>query len=174
MHLVTSSLFMSSLVTAVSPNSQLNLLHTYFAASLVEYIGRGRPALNLDQFYGNTTTNILPPGYEVPATAAEFGAQGAKTVPNPWLPLIQSVLGHPDDHLPKLLRSLSHYATVYGDREPGHFSKILQHASEKLPGLELLDSTLFVRVAGLSMNRMAWVREGQPEAPFWDRQGFFD
>ncbi|EIN04426.1 hypothetical protein PUNSTDRAFT_108165 [Punctularia strigosozonata HHB-11173 SS5] len=173
MHLVTSSLFIPSLVLALKPASQLALLHAYFATVLTEYVGRGRPALGLESFYHNTSTDILPPEQKEPITAQTFGARGVKTVPNPWLPLIQSVLGHPDDHVPKIQRALAHYATLYSHRYPGYFSKALEDADEKLPGLELLDSTLFVRVAGLTMDRVGWVREGQPEGG-WDMAGFFD
>jgi hypothetical protein len=172
MHLVTSSLFVPSLASAVKPSSQLALLHAYFAMTLTEYVGRGRPAIGLESFYHNTTTDILPPEHTEPITAETFGAQGVKTAPNPWLALMQSVLGHPDDHTPKIQRALAHYAKLFSHRQAGYFSKVLEDADEKLPGLELLDSTLFVRVAGLTMSRMGWVREGQPEGG-WDRDGFF-
>jgi hypothetical protein len=169
---VTSSLFLPSLASAVQPTSQLALLHAYFAATLSEYVGRGRPAIDLESFYHNTTTDIRSPEHTEPITVETFGAQGVKTVPNPWLALIQSVIGHTDEHAPKLLRALAQYARLYSHRQAGSFSQLLEDADEKLPGLELLDSTLFVRVAGLTMNRMGWLREGQPGGD-WDRTGFF-
>ena len=41
-----------------------------------------------------------------------------------------------------------------------------------LEGAEVLDGTLFIRVAGLTADRMGWMKEGQ-ETQFWDRMGFF-
>ncbi|EIN04883.1 hypothetical protein PUNSTDRAFT_75682 [Punctularia strigosozonata HHB-11173 SS5] len=173
MHLVTTSLFVPSLARAVKLSSQLALLHVYFATSLAHYVGRGRPAIDIGNFYDNTSRGVLPLELREPVSLEKYGARGVKIVSNPWLPLIQSALWHPDDHIPKVQRTLAHYARLYGHRHSGHFSGLLADADDKLPSLEKLDSTLFLRVAGLTMSRLGWMREGQP-AGAWDRHGFFD
>ena len=87
--------------------------------------------------------------------------------PNPWLPLIQTTLAHPDEHLVKAQRAVAHYSVIYGDRKAGTFT------GTELPGAELLDGTLFVRVAGLTSRRLGWLREGDKRGE-WDRIGFAD
>ena len=42
-----------------------------------------------------------------------------------------------------------------------------------LDGAEYLDGTLFVRAAGITANRLGWMREGQ-EQRGWDFNGFFN
>ena len=42
----------------------------------------------------------------------------------------------------------------------------------ELPEAEKLDGSLFVRVAGLSMDRMGWMREGE-EMQEWDFDAFY-
>lgn len=39
---------------------------------------------------------------------------------------------------------------------------------------ELIDGTLFIRAAGLTIARLGWVREGEPpKEGSWDERGFF-
>lgn len=87
--------------------------------------------------------------------------------PNGWHPIIQSTLTHPDDHLPKLQRSLSEYAIHFGLTPAGTFK------NTELKDAELIDGTLFIRAAGLTLSRLGWVREGQAPGS-WDSTGFFD
>ncbi|KAF9015726.1 hypothetical protein BDQ17DRAFT_1386409 [Cyathus striatus] len=54
MHIVTSS--------QLSRPSQEILLRAYFATCLVWYIGRGRASIDVQRFYEETTTNIVPGG----------------------------------------------------------------------------------------------------------------
>ncbi|OCH85387.1 hypothetical protein OBBRIDRAFT_798234 [Obba rivulosa] len=173
MHLVTSVLFMHSLVAYLSPTSTSILLRSYFMNSLVWWVARGRPALPIREFYASTS-----------ATPAEPGAQRvqpAKGVlvpedvsPNPWLPLLQSALMHPDDHVPKCQRALAHFAAHYGGRPEGVFRALAEVSDPqaRLDGAECLDGTLFVRVAGLTADKVGWMREGQ-ENGGWDFTGFF-
>lgn len=87
---------------------------------------------------------------------------------NPWLALTQSALAYPEEHVAKAMRALAHYGAIYGTRPVGSFSL----GDEKgLDGAEdVLDGTLFVRVAGELMNTMGWVREGKPKGGY-DRAG---
>ena len=187
MHLVTSSIFLSSLTAHLPPLAAAFLLRTYFLTTLTLYIARGRPALPIVGFYDAVTDIPLPPGphptpsnkifgpeqyytnpFEAKKGWEEFGGPQELT-PNSWLALIQSTLVHPDEHLCKAQRSLLHYAAILGDTAPGTFA----HLGKELDGAEILDGTIFVRVAGLTANRLGWIREGEPEKG-WDNGGFFD
>ena len=85
--------------------------------------------------------------------------------PNPWLAVEQSTLLHPDEHLPKVQRALAHYAKLYGTAKAGKWNET------ELDGAELLDGSLFVRVAWLTMGKMGWLREGESKGG-WDFSGF--
>lgn len=164
MHLVTSSLFLPSYMAVLSsPTSKSLLLRSYFSRSLAYYISRGRPALDIRSFYSSSRSfNIVFPGPKpTPSTSAfpEPCSPYAIT-PNPWLPIIQSALVHPDDHLCKVQRALAHYGSLYGDVAPGEFE------DTELDGSEFIDGTLFIRAAGLTMAWMGRVREGENEA-YW-------
>ncbi|KAI0324192.1 hypothetical protein GY45DRAFT_1331792 [Cubamyces sp. BRFM 1775] len=166
MHLVTSSLFLPSFAAYLSPRSTALLLQTYFVMSLAWYVARGRPALPIREFYEATTSKPSPPslGSEGPA-AAKDTLTPDDAAANPWLPIIQTTLTHPGEHVCKLQRALMHNATVYGTRDAGHFT------GTELEGAELLDGTLFIRVAGLTADRLGWMKEGQEQGE-WDRAGF--
>ena len=75
---------------------------------------------------------------------------------------------HPNEHLPKLQRALAHYASVYGLAEKGHWKE----KETELEGAELLDGSLFVRVAGLTATALGWMREGQSRGE-WTFTGFW-
>ena len=166
MHLVTSSIFLPTFAAHLSPQSTVLLLRSYFAVSLSLYIGRGCAPLPIREFYENVSASPVPPG-----TAAAAPAKGTLTpgdaAPNPWLPIVQTTLVHPAEHLCKAQRALAHGAARYGRRVPADF------AGTELEGAnEVLDGTLFVRVAGLTADRMGWMKEGQAPGE-WDRVGFF-
>lgn len=166
MHLVTSSLFLPSLVANLKKtSSHLALLRAYFSTTLAIWVRHDRPHLRLSSFYQGTSTDIVPPERKGPISQETFGV--TTPTPNPWLPLLQSTLGHPDDHVPKIQRAFAHYAVVYGGRRAGYFSEALKDADEKLEGLDALEGTLFVRAAGLTMDRVGWVYEGG-ENGGWD------
>ena len=155
MHVVTSSLFLPSLVAYLSPASSVLLLRKHFITSLAWWVARGRPAIDLHAFYAGTSPNAAaPPTLAGPSLAPEG------TTPNPWLALVESALVHPDDHIAKVQRALLHYAQVYGERASGAFGGALE-------GVEVLDGTLFARVAQLTEKRMA------VPGTFWDLKGFF-
>ncbi|KAG5637382.1 hypothetical protein H0H81_004759 [Sphagnurus paluster] len=171
MHLVTSSLFLSAYAAYLKPSSQEHLLRGYLLISLAWWVSRGRPALNIPAFFSSTSTSApahpLPTGpLPTPHPSALAGKHAV--TPNAWLPIIETAVVHPDDHLPKLQRALAHYNSLYGARGPGE----LDFKATGLEGAEVLDGTLFVRAAWLTARRMGRVREG--EAPGeWDNGGFY-
>lgn len=170
MHLVTSSIFLPSYIAYLTPTSQEHLLRGYFLVSLGWWVSRGRPKLNIKGFYESTSPHPLPTGaLPTPHEKALHPADPKKAVtPNAWLPIIESSVTHQDDHLPKLQRALAHYARLYGTREPGE----ADFKGTELPDANLLDGTLFIRVAGLAAKRMGRVREGEAPGSFWDMKGF--
>ena len=170
MHLVTSSLFLSSSFSLLTRKSQKLLLRGYFATCLVWYIGQGRAELDIARFFGNTATlHPIPPGPKPTPHKDVSPSPNSPFVvtPDPWLPIIQSSLTHPDDHVPKLQRALAEYSSHFGSTPAGYFT------GTELKDAEFIDGTLFVRAAGLTCGRLGWVREGEPPLETWDIKGFF-
>ncbi|KAG1764460.1 hypothetical protein EDD22DRAFT_951709 [Suillus occidentalis] len=160
MHLVTSTLFIPSLVTSLyqNPHAQALLLCSYFTTSLACYLARGRPILDID---------VIPGPQPSPHkdTLPNKTSPEART-PNPWLSIIQSALVHPNEHLCKIQRSLAHFSALYGLRGQGWFATNNSKLEdvERNMGLGELDGTLFLRVAMLTANTLGWMREGNEEA----------
>ncbi|KAJ7023708.1 hypothetical protein C8F04DRAFT_1213242 [Mycena alexandri] len=162
MHLVTSSITMSSYMASIStPASKTMLLRAYFSRSLAYWISRGRPILNIRSFFASSTVPTIPGPTPTPYSSAfpKPTALGALT-PNPWLQIIQSALVHPDDHLGKFQRTLAYYGALYGAVTAGEFK------GTELDGSDYVDGTLFLRAAGLTMEKMGRVREGEKDQ-YW-------
>ncbi|KAG1873841.1 hypothetical protein F4604DRAFT_1765343 [Suillus subluteus] len=51
MHLVTSSLFLPSLVAYLSPRAQVLLLRAYLSSAVAWFVVIGRPSLNFKSFF---------------------------------------------------------------------------------------------------------------------------
>ncbi|KAG6890160.1 hypothetical protein C0995_010864, partial [Termitomyces sp. Mi166 len=116
MHLVTSSIFLASYVAYLKSTSVEHLFRVYLLVSLGWWISRGRPALSIAEFYASTTSYPLPSG-PIPSPNKDVLQLEDSTkvvTPNAWLPIIQTSVVHPDNHLPQLQRALAHYATLYG------------------------------------------------------------
>ncbi|KAG1751806.1 hypothetical protein EDB19DRAFT_2000665 [Suillus lakei] len=165
MHMVTSSIFLPSLIAYLSPRAQAMLLRAYLSSAVAWFVARGRPSLNFQSFFELTPTVPNPPNNPAVLPVEGFPAQDAHT-PNPFLPLIQSSIIHPNDHLPKIQRAFAHFSTIYGARPKGYF------AGTELDGAEELDGSLFVRAAVLTVDYIGWARGGE-EARFWGLEGFY-
>ncbi|KAF8641640.1 hypothetical protein AX16_009866 [Volvariella volvacea WC 439] len=172
MHLVTSSLFLPSLVPHMSTSSAESVLRAYFTVSLSWWVAMGRPELDIRGFFSaNTEYPTLPEPLPTPRATSLPSATSPKAVnPNPWLPILQATLPYPDDHLPKLQRALSHYGGLFGTRPAGS----ADFADTELEGADVLDGTLFIRVSGLTAKRIGRVRDDEkPYQSHWDRSGFW-
>ncbi|KAH9849119.1 hypothetical protein C2E23DRAFT_862163 [Lenzites betulinus] len=168
-HLVTSSLLLPSIVAYLSPTSTAILLRTYLLNTLALYVARGRPALPVADFFDSVSPAPAPPAASLPQNTPADGTLTAENrTPSAWLAVAQSTLEHPDDHLCKLQRSLAHFDELYGATPAGHLKKL----GVELDGVERLDGSLFVRVSGLAMERLGWMREGEARED-WDFEGFF-
>ncbi|KAF8551785.1 hypothetical protein OG21DRAFT_1512319 [Imleria badia] len=157
MHMVTSSLFLPSLIASLSARSQILILRGYLSTVLTWWVMRGRPALNIKSFM--TTTSVEP---SVPTTPAPKTPLTTETTPapNPFLPILRSAMLNPHAHVLKSQRSFAHFHTLYGRRAAGYFK------GTELEDAELLDGSLFLRVSLLTADYTAWVREGKKARPF--------
>ncbi|KAL6302568.1 hypothetical protein BKA93DRAFT_827272 [Sparassis latifolia] len=172
MHMVTSVLFLHSLTAYLTPTSSTILLRTYLINALTWWVARGRPVPPLRAFFSSPDAPTAHPtearAHPAPARDALVCADPS---PNPWLPLLQTALVHPDDHLCKLQRALAHFAALYGATPKGHFAALAE-GDAPLEGAGEMDGTLFVRAAGLTADALGWMREGD-ERRSWDFGGFY-
>ncbi|EED79672.1 predicted protein [Postia placenta Mad-698-R] len=152
------------------PSSASLFLRTYFRMLIAWWVSRGRPAFPIREFY--TSVPEIPPRCAPDHMKLEKGMFPTEsTAPNAWLPLIQMSIMHTDDHLCKTQRALAHFASQYGERPAGYFPELTSGERPSLDGIELLDGTLFLRVAGLTAERVA--AAGEDRSLFWDVRGFF-
>jgi hypothetical protein len=147
--------------------SRLTLLKAYLATCAGWYISRGNCALPLKDFYDATSDRLTaPPAAPVPPSASRkpLSARGG-----PWERIILNAVAHPDSHLAKAVRSLSTFAARWGGRPAGYYAG---GGEGGLEGREVLDGTLFVRAAGLTLDRLGWAHEGGKSLGSWDHDGF--
>jgi hypothetical protein len=142
MHLVTSTLFLPSVLSSLPQSSQVMLLRSHFASSLSWWIARGSPRPDIRGFL--EATSSMP-------------SEGK--IANPFLNLIQSAMLQPDGHTLKIQRAFAHFSSLYGARPKGYFK------GTELEGAEALDGTLFFTAARLTDEYMI---QG---AKVWDREG---
>lgn len=159
--------------------SRLLLVRAYVSVALVWFVQR--PITTMEAFtaaipklYAATDALLSPPA---PAHAYAPGAapkrdfwssEWMRTMPvgaRSWPRLFASAASHPNEHLPKLVRSLGAADALYGRRPQGTYAGALK-------GSEVLDGTLFLRVALLSMERCGWAMDDTPK-PQWDRDGYW-
>ncbi|KAG2125372.1 hypothetical protein DEU56DRAFT_743878 [Suillus clintonianus] len=142
MHLVTSSLFLPSLLPYLPQNSQVLLLRGYFATTLAWWITRGLPRLDVHSFLSATS---------------HLSSEGK--VANPFLDIVQSAMIHPNDHMLKIQRAFAHFSSIYGARPKGYFT------GTELDGAQGLDGSLFLRAASLTedyLSKGTWSQAGFP------------
>ena len=171
MHLVTSTLLLPSILGTLTPTSAASFLETYLTFSLVLYVARGRPPVSIADFYAAAPADVVAPGTHPHPVSKTLPPVKA---PNSWFHILQTTLVHPNEHLCKLQRGLVHGASLYGNTPAVTFEDTDsgEAAGANVKGVDVLDGSVFVRVAGLSANRLGWMREGQEERT-WDNGGFF-
>ncbi|EIW81857.1 hypothetical protein CONPUDRAFT_122359 [Coniophora puteana RWD-64-598 SS2] len=160
MHLVTSCLFLGPNLYELSKRSQEIFLRAYLANSLTNYLMFSRPPLDITTFWKETAAAefIVPAGFSS-STGTDAGYTGpaqldAKVLAategnaNPWATHVQSAIVAKDDHYAKLIRALLHLAERFGDRPAGYLVTMAPNCGWE--GLEQIDGSLFLRVAGLT------------------------
>ncbi|EUC53970.1 DUF4243 family protein, partial [Rhizoctonia solani AG-3 Rhs1AP] len=158
-HLVTSNLFLPSILSLLRPKHQVDFMRAYFANALTWFVAEGRPALDVQGFFQSVTLDPKPnPDSKTPV---EKEAKG-----NPWYTLLAHTLVHPNEHHVKAERALAHGAALYGARSKGCFSYT------ELKGAEVIDGTLFVRTGGLLMDTMQWNHKVQREGGIDEESGW--
>lgn len=171
MHLLTSSLFLPSLVNALkTPENKARLLRLYVSVMLLVILLRGRPRID-PTLMMTYSPNPQPPVKDA-AVKPDASALGDPRDPesvNPWPAIIGSVIYAPDAHTVKSLRTLYYAAQMYGETPPGGMPGAFdENGKESLEGAFKLDGTIFVRAVGLLMDKLGWVSYGQKEGK-WDR-----
>ncbi len=191
-HLVTSSIFLPGFILddeaspfkpgALPFATRLLLLQTYLSAAAAwRIVGGSHTTLPIADFYAATNAQLFAPARTNAGlgVGARAGAGALRSPGSAWTRIIPSALQGPDEHTPKIARALADFARRWGTRPPGYFSPReksdaglgqRQRQGRWLPleGIERLDGTLFVRAAGLTLDRLGWVNEGE-EAGCWDR-----
>lgn len=116
-------------------------LRSYVSTCLLWWIARGRPIIDIVGFYKSTSE-----------TLASFDkSQESNFGYNSWTSIIDQSVKHADEHLPKLIRSLLHFATLYGHQDFKHLSD----AGVGLGGVvDTLDGSVFLRAAVLTKIKM--------------------
>ncbi|KAG8954605.1 hypothetical protein FRC04_011038 [Tulasnella sp. 424] len=170
LHMVTSSSFISSFLTHLSFSSQSALLRAQVSVILGWWVSRGRPAIPISDYYSREfdPSLLIPKALQVHLDKSAVGISKDKTTnlpSNMWLAIIESALNHPEPHLLKIQRALAHFDRLYGKTPQGCFK-----GETELEGAELLDGTLFWRVALHTQKALGWVREGELQRDF-DRAG---
>ncbi|KAF8622031.1 hypothetical protein AX15_007318 [Amanita polypyramis BW_CC] len=158
-HCVTSALFLFSIAPKLQVSSQILLIRAHFAVTLAWWIGRGRAKFDI-------------PGF-AEAKAKELGSANATTATNPWLPIVQLAIAHPEDHVSKLQRALAHWEQLYGFKGPND----PRLSATELTGADKLDGSLFLRTAKLTADRTEKRPDVEGKFAFdwaWDIRGYYD
>ncbi|ELU38606.1 hypothetical protein AG1IA_07374 [Rhizoctonia solani AG-1 IA] len=163
-HLVTSDLFIPSILSLLKPADKVVLLRAYFPILLGYFVSRGRPVVDVKGFFSSVTVDPKP-------EHSESLTDSSEPVGNPWYTLLTHTVPHRDEHHVKAERALAHSAALYGTRAKGHFSHT------ELKGAEEIDGTLFIRTGGLLMGALKWIFELEKEIDdqgndaLWSRDG---
>lgn len=175
MHLLTSSLFVKPFCRALRKQEhKAALLRAYLPVMMLLMLMRGRPRIDAELImeFNPVPRPPLATPYPPPAKEA-LGSPANDGEYNPWPALIEGVRYHSDSHVLKAVRTLVYGAVSYGTTPAGGAIGAFRTGAkgekeETLPGMAKVDGTIFVRAAGVLMERLGWTGYGQPEAS-WDR-----
>ncbi|GJE96190.1 questin oxidase family protein [Phanerochaete sordida] len=174
MHMVTSSLFVPSLLQALpSMASKVTLVRAMLPVVLMYVTVRGRPRIDPALLMSYSATPRPPTRQGLAACTRADGALGdpaQDAYVNPWPEIVAGVLHAPDAHTVKTIRTLYFAAQRYGTTPPGGAIGAFRRSDgkETHKGTAQMDGTIFVRAAGVVMNALGWVSHGQKEGK-WDR-----
>ncbi|EAU83612.2 hypothetical protein CC1G_07985 [Coprinopsis cinerea okayama7 len=149
-HFVTSAYFiptfLAHLPSDTGSHARYLLLRSYLSVILGWYVGRGRPTTSpahIKAFFSDAS-GLTP--------SKRF--EGSRS---PWEAVLKSAMYHPDEHVPKLQRTLKYFDGILGglEKEKGALK------DTELEGAEYVDGTIFLRTALLSAERFGWLGEGE-------------
>ena len=147
--------------------SRVTLLKAYLATSATWYISRGNGPIPVEEFYSATSDRLTAPAA---APVPPDAKRKPLTAPGgPWERIVANAVAHPEEHLPKAVRSLAVLAARWGGRPTSYFAG---GGEDGLEGRGALDGTLFVRAASLALDRLGWAHESGKELGSWDFEGF--
>ncbi|KDN34683.1 hypothetical protein RSAG8_12232, partial [Rhizoctonia solani AG-8 WAC10335] len=130
-HLVTSDLFIPSILSLLKPAHKVDLLRAYFPVLLAYFVSRGRPALDVKGFYSSVTVDPKP--------EHSSASKSSEAIGNPWYTSERVLL------------------TYRTQRSRGDRWNVVRYFSHtELKGAEEIDGTLFVRTGGLLMGALKW------------------
>ena len=175
MHLLNSSLFVQPFCRAIEKReNKAAFLRAYLPVMMLIMLMRGRPRIDatLLMSYNAVPRPPLAHPYAPPAAEA-LGDPANDGDYNPWPALLEGVRYHSDSHVLKAMRTLVFAAQQFGDTAPGGVVGAFRAGPkgeqvETHPGMGAVDGTIFVRAAGVMMDRLGWSGYGQQEAN-WDR-----
>ena len=173
MHMVTSSLFVPSLLKVIpTVESKATLLHAMLPVIMMYTLVRGRPRINPNLLMSYSATPRPPTKQGLVTCKRDASAIGDPTneeYVNPWPEIVASVLHAPEAHVVKTIRTLYFAAQKYGTTPAGQaIGAFKRGGDETHEGAARMDGTIFVRAAGVIMDTMGWVSHGQKEGS-WDR-----
>ncbi|KZP16253.1 hypothetical protein FIBSPDRAFT_748982 [Athelia psychrophila] len=176
MHILTSSLFIPSLLTIVpAPALKVKLLKAYLATSIFLMIMRGRPRIDAELMMSYTATPAPPASAtrnrRFPPSPSAVGDPNDKATANPWDVVVPCVMHAPDAHIVKAIRALYFASQRFGHTAAGDVPGALgKDGKETHKGMSALDGSMFVRAAGVAMDGLGWITYGE-EAGWWDGSG---
>ncbi|ORX36099.1 hypothetical protein BD324DRAFT_630158 [Kockovaella imperatae] len=161
MHGLTSSVFVHAFMPVLDIPQRRALLASYILTLLVVSMSRGRAHLD-PSWLMEATAFPVGPGSTAKSSKNTIVDPTDNETRNPWTGIIESCLYDWDAHVPKAIRSLVHFANLYGSVPQGGFGMALP------ADYSMLDGSVFVRAAGVIMDVMGWCREGEKSGG-WDR-----
>ncbi|KAF8621959.1 hypothetical protein AX15_007389 [Amanita polypyramis BW_CC] len=156
--IIASAIFLPSFLAKLDVPSQALLLRAHFAAALTWWVGKGRPNVDIDGFMSNPPSEL------------------STNPSNPFDTILQSAIVHDESHVSEFQRVMAHWSRLYGLGR----AKEQKLSATELGDSDMLDGTLFIRVAEMTMDRTNRPREAVSEKDIadlifktWDRTGFY-
>ncbi|MBW0533763.1 hypothetical protein O181_073478 [Austropuccinia psidii MF-1] len=140
MHLVTASIFLPVTLPVLESQFRPKLLKAFFRAVVIAWTAKGAPELELFKCLSDS------------ALISTTELQCAEKEENPWFKVLGSAAKHPDEHTTKIIRTFAFASTFYGTTKQGYYYG-------ELKGTDLLDSSIFLRAAIMTLNKMDWERK---------------
>jgi hypothetical protein len=166
MHYVTSAIFLPILMKYLSPSSKEIFLRSWVHTVLVWHISRGCAKLDVCAFFARPLPEYAS---TIPAETPYSVVPKSAVTPNPWSHILDSTIVHADQHLSKIVRALLHFSSLYGSTR----AEDTGFKNTELEGADVIDGTLFLRAAALSLEREIVPTE-DGTVRNWDRDGFFN